>query len=162
MTVELHPLPLSQLSSDLVDSAAAGATSGLVPCVSQDDADLNKSSDMVCGGSTEEHRQQVKQSIMTLERSGYRLRSIDVPSKSILLGFDGSVHASDEIVAPAQPNESVEPATEQPAIVHAIVGTFTLDISSYVLVVTDSRCRGTIADSQIYEATAVAALPLSS
>ncbi|KAJ2334511.1 hypothetical protein GGH92_008298, partial [Coemansia sp. RSA 2673] len=162
MTVELHPLPLSQLSSDLVDSAATGATSGLVPCVSQDDADLNKSSDMVCGGSTEEHRQQVKQSVMTLERSGYRLRSIDVPSKSILLGFGGSVHASDEIVTPAQPSESVEPATEQPAIVHAIVGTFTLDISSYVLVVTDSRCRGTIAGSQIYEATAVAALPLSS
>ncbi|KAJ2876636.1 hypothetical protein GGH93_000632 [Coemansia aciculifera] len=164
MTVEPHLLPLSQLSSDMVDSAvaAAAATSGSAPLVSQDDMDLNKPSDMASGSSLEGHQRQMEQSIMTLERSGYRLRSINVPSRSILLGFDSSVCASDEIAIPTQLSEPVEPATEHPAVVHAIVGTFALDMFSYVLVVTDSRCRGTIAGSQIYEATAVAALPLSS
>ncbi|KAJ2412358.1 hypothetical protein H4218_000699 [Coemansia sp. IMI 209128] len=99
---------------------------------------------------------------MTLERNGYRLRSVDFPHKSVYFGFDGSVCASDETAPHIQLSEPVEPGAEQPATVHAIVGTFALDSFGYVLVVTESRCRGTIAGSQVYEITSVSALPLSS
>ncbi|KAJ2815981.1 hypothetical protein FBU31_006739, partial [Coemansia sp. 'formosensis'] len=148
MTVDAHPSPLLPSSSDVVDMAAAVISEAALTA-SQSDADPSQFSGATSSSPTEERQQQVRQSIMTIERSGYRLRSIDVPTKSIILGFDGSVCAS-------------EPVAEQPAIVHAVVGTFALDTSSYVLVVTDSRCRGTIAGSQIYEATAVVALPLNS
>ncbi|KAJ2492244.1 hypothetical protein IWW37_001556 [Coemansia sp. RSA 2050] len=163
MAVEPHSLPLSQPSSDMVNLAAAAACGAASSVPHNDVVGLSRPSDTASGiSAVGERQQQVKQSIVTLERNGYRLRSIDFPHKSIYFGFDGSVCASDEATPHIQPSEPVEPAAEQPAIVHAIVGTFALDSFGYVLVVTDSRCQGTIAGSQVYEITSVSALPLSS
>ncbi|KAJ2641954.1 hypothetical protein GGF44_001892, partial [Coemansia sp. RSA 1694] len=155
MTSESHSVPQPQFSNGVASDMAEAAVTPrrAASPASQNVADPSKSVEM--------RQQQVRQSILTLERGGYRFRSIDMPSKSLFLGLDGSACTSDEVAVSAQRSESVEPESEQPAIVHAVVGTFALDIASYVLVVTDSRCRGTVAGSQIYETTAVAALPLS-
>ncbi|KAJ1884403.1 hypothetical protein LPJ66_010627, partial [Kickxella alabastrina] len=42
----------------------------------------------------------------------------------------------------------------------AVAGMFTLDLYTYILVVTESRCRGTIGGKSVYEIVSVAALPL--
>ncbi|KAJ2389937.1 hypothetical protein GGI05_003357, partial [Coemansia sp. RSA 2603] len=100
-------------------------------------------------------QRQIRTSTLTLTESGYCLRSVDYPAKTLFVGFDGSICVSDQSDVPT-PGEQ-----ELSVSVLAVVGLFTLDLLTYMLVVSDSRCRGTIAGKSVYEITSVAALPLN-
>ncbi|KAI9468724.1 SacI homology domain-containing protein [Coemansia mojavensis] len=93
---------------------------------------------------------QVKHSSLTISRSGYHFQSIDCSERSITIGFDSHIvrGSNDELTG------------DRSIIIHGIVGIFKLEQFSYILVITDSCRRGSICDQDIYEVSAVYALPL--
>ncbi|KAJ1853166.1 hypothetical protein LPJ76_004941 [Coemansia sp. RSA 638] len=93
---------------------------------------------------------QVRQSRLSLCSTGYRLQSVDSPTRTLVLGFDGQVFT--------ETGSEVE--DQQTVIVHVIAGIFKLEQHRYVLAVTDSHCQGTISGKDIYEVSGVCALPL--
>ncbi|KAJ2779814.1 hypothetical protein GGI15_003755 [Coemansia interrupta] len=99
-------------------------------------------------------RRQIRTSTLTLTESGYWLRSVDYPSRTLFVGFDGSICVDSQSDVPMPGGQEVSVS------VLAVVGLFTLDLFTYMLVASDSRCRGTIAGKHVYEITSVAALPL--
>ncbi|KAJ2226688.1 hypothetical protein H4R99_004177 [Coemansia sp. RSA 1722] len=105
---------------------------------------------------------QVRTSTLTLAKDGYYLRSIDYPAKTLFVAFNGSISTLDKTgSSSSQGSVLISLKEEEISIsVLAVIGTFALDLFSYLFVATDSRCRGTIADKSVYEVTAVAALPL--
>ncbi|KAJ2361802.1 hypothetical protein H4S01_005100, partial [Coemansia sp. RSA 2610] len=109
------------------------------------------------GAITAQAPVQVRHSRLTLNRSGYRLRSIDCPSKALVLGFDSQIRV--ETSDPAE-NQHTDDGDSSAATVHVVAGIVQLEQYSYALVVTDSRTRGTVGGWAIYEATSVCALPL--
>ncbi|KAJ2423637.1 hypothetical protein IWW41_004924, partial [Coemansia sp. RSA 2522] len=93
---------------------------------------------------------QVRQSRLSLCSTGYRLQSVDSPTSTLVLRFDGQVFT--------ETGSKVE--DQQIVVVHAVVGIFKLEQHSYVLAVTDSHLQGTICGKDIYEVSGVCALPL--
>ncbi|PIA19050.1 hypothetical protein COEREDRAFT_90939 [Coemansia reversa NRRL 1564] len=107
---------------------------------------------------------QVARSRLSLSDTGYCLRSIDHPNKALLLAFDGRINVLDNAESDAR-KEDLETCVSShedahSILVHAVVGIFALERHKYVLVATNSHCRGTIRGSDIYEISAVRALPL--
>ncbi|KAJ2797431.1 hypothetical protein H4R21_004326, partial [Coemansia helicoidea] len=73
------------------------------------------------------------------------------PGRTLVLAFDGSIHVDD----------SAAEAGGGPSIaVDAVAGIFELEYHRYVLVVTDSARRGSVAGCDVYEVLEAAALPL--
>ncbi|KAJ2724243.1 hypothetical protein GGI07_002113 [Coemansia sp. Benny D115] len=110
-------------------------------------------------------RKQVRTSSLTLAESGYLLRSIDYPSQTLWIGFSGDIKAAEESLDTdqQQQQQGAQAAAKDDALtisVLAVVGVFTLDLHSYVLVACDSRCRGTVCGKDVYEVKSVVALPL--
>ncbi|KAJ1826823.1 hypothetical protein LPJ56_001989 [Coemansia sp. RSA 2599] len=106
---------------------------------------------------------QVRSSTLTLTKDGYLLRSIDYPSKTLFVAFDGSIISSSNETSLDSSQNNVPVSSEGGEIsisVLAAIGTFALDLFAYLFVVTGSRCRGTIVGKSVYEVTSVAALPL--
>ncbi|KAJ2453193.1 hypothetical protein EV183_002440 [Coemansia sp. RSA 2336] len=93
---------------------------------------------------------QVQRSYLTLSRSGYHFQSVDYRERGITIGFDSHIVSG----------SSDETTDDPPVVIHGIVGIFKLEQFSYILVITDSQCRGSICNQDIYEVLAVSALPL--
>ncbi|KAJ1735903.1 hypothetical protein LPJ61_000276 [Coemansia biformis] len=123
---------------------------------------------------------QIRRSTLTADDTGYRLQSCDYPGKTLVLAFDGGIRMEDGIAAAAAAaatTESGDIGSEcagaasqitpqasdeggQSVAVHAVAGIFELEYHRYVLVVTDSRHRGSVGGCDLYEVMSAAALPL--
>ncbi|KAJ1904591.1 hypothetical protein LPJ81_002405 [Coemansia sp. IMI 209127] len=75
----------------------------------------------------------------------------------LLVQFDGRVNVYDR-------TDDVRPSTESKddlsLPVHALAGLFSLNIYSYIIVVTESKCCGVVGGCDVYEVGSVLALPL--
>ncbi|KAJ2710611.1 hypothetical protein H4R19_003664 [Coemansia spiralis] len=96
---------------------------------------------------------QVQRCTLTADSTGYRLQSCAHPERTLVLGFDGSIHVHDG-AGPADAEGG------QSLVVDAVAGIFELEYRRYVLVVTASERRGSVAGCDVYEVLRVAALPL--
>ncbi|KAJ2082366.1 hypothetical protein H4R24_001671 [Coemansia sp. RSA 988] len=98
---------------------------------------------------------QVARSRLSVTEAGYCLRSINHPNRALLVAFDGRI----KVLEDAETCPSGREDTHS-VVIHAVVGIFALERHKYILVATDSHCRGKIRGSNIYEVSAVRALPL--
>ncbi|KAJ2612895.1 hypothetical protein H4S08_002485 [Coemansia sp. RSA 1365] len=141
-----------------MDSDVASNSSVHMADHTPDDAALNKTAVKT------QTLVQVARSRLTLTDTGYHLQSIDHPDKVLLLAFDGRINVLDNAESDAHKEdlETCVPSHEDAhsVLVHAVVGIFALERHKYVLVATNSHCRGAIRGSDIYEISAVRALPL--
>lgn len=109
---------------------------------------------------------QVRRSTLRLLQDGYWLQSVDYPNRCLLLLFDGDIKVSDDMetmygLSQRQQRHEEETGTTTLSLdVHAVSGLFTLELFSYVLIIGDSRYRGSTADQSIYEANTAVVLPL--